>query len=221
MHLFSEKGERLKRRVWKAAIRKGINRQNNHFSRLLVVRTNQKKPMKKILASVVLTLIVLILGFVAYIYSGSYDISQLTPHNALTKWAIRTTTHHSIEARIKDIQVPALNDSSMIIEGFGHFQEMCVTCHAAPGKDADELVEGLYPKPPKIYKFADHLEPKETFWVIKNGIKMTSMPAFGPTHSDEKIWAITAFVTQKLAKMSPQEYQDWSQEYAGHDEAGE
>jgi mono/diheme cytochrome c family protein len=38
---------------------------------------------------------------------------------------------------------------------------------------------------------------------------MTSMPAYGPTFSDEKIWAITAFVTHKLPKMSAAEYSEW------------
>ncbi len=174
--------------------------------------------MKKIFLSIIFTLIILIGGFLIYIYSGSYDISQLTPHNALTKWIIHTTTEHSIESRLSNIEVPNLEDSTMIIDGFGHFNEMCVTCHGAPGKSPDELAEGLYPKPPRLYKFADRLEPKEVFWVVKNGIKMTSMPAFGPTHPNEKIWAITAFLTKKLGKMSPEEYQTWSKKYAEHEE---
>ena len=45
---------------------------------------------------------------------------------------------------------------------------------------------------------------------------MTSMPAYGPTHSDDKIWAMAAFVSQKLATMSPDEYKSWQEKYAGH-----
>ena len=44
------------------------------------------------------------------------------------------------------------------------------------------------------------------FWVTKNGIKMTGMPAFGLTHSDEKIWNIVAFV-QTLPTLSANQYQ--------------
>lgn len=47
---------------------------------------------------------------------------------------------------------------------------------------------------------------------------MTSMPAYGPTHDDRKIWAITAFVTQKLAKMTPEEYKAWTVKNAAGDE---
>ncbi|MDQ2862189.1 MAG: cytochrome c [Bacteroidota bacterium] len=40
------------------------------------------------------------------------------------------------------------------------------------------------------------------------------MPAFGPTHSDEKIWAITDFLLNKLSRMSPEEYQVWMKKYS-------
>lgn len=60
----------------------------------------------------------------------------------------------------------------------------------------------------------DMPDTTEAFWIIKNGIKYTGMPAFGPTHSNQKIWAITDFLLNKLNKMSPQEYQQWYQKYA-------
>jgi len=45
------------------------------------------------------------------------------------------------------------------------------------------------------------------FWVIKNGVKMTAMPAWGPTHSDQKIWAMVAFL-EKLPHMTAAQYQE-------------
>ncbi|MGF6782550.1 mono/diheme cytochrome c family protein [Paraburkholderia sp. GAS334] len=32
------------------------------------------------------------------------------------------------------------------------------------------------------------------FWVIKNGVKMTAMPAFGKTQDDQTIWDLTAYL---------------------------
>jgi hypothetical protein len=34
----------------------------------------------------------------------------------------------------------------------------------------------------------------QLFWVIKNGIKMTGMPAFGPTHEEDELWGVVGFV---------------------------
>jgi mono/diheme cytochrome c family protein len=94
---------------------------------------------------------------------------------------------------------------------------MCSTCHGGPGVSPDELAKGLYPSPPEFYKSHDMPEPAEAFWVIKNGIRLTAMPGFGPTHDDQKIWAITYFLLNKMNKMSPGEYQDWIKKYAGKD----
>ena len=172
--------------------------------------------MKKILITIVATLVVLIAGSFIYISTGTYDISQLTPHNRLTRAIIGMTTHSSIDRRMKENVVPAnLKDPEMIITGFKHYNEMCVSCHGAPGVKPNEMVEGLYPKPPEIYKHGEEDAAQEFFWIIKNGIKMTSMPAFKPTHDDTKIWAMTAFVALKLATMTPEEYKEWIVKYDG------
>lgn len=173
--------------------------------------------MKKILLTIFITLVVLIGAFVIFIYSGAYNVSQLSPHNSITQWAINTTKNHSIDSRIKEIKVPPLMDTTLLQEGFSHYNEMCVTCHGGPGLEPGELAKGLYPEPPKFYQSKDMPDTTEAFWIIKNGIKYTSMPAFGPTHSDQKIWAITDFLLNKLNKMSPEEYQQWKEKYAEKD----
>lgn len=168
--------------------------------------------MKKLL-TIILTLVVLVIAFVIYIWSGSYNISQLSHHNALTRWIIGTTTQHSINKRLKQIEVPALTDTSMIEMGFAHYNEMCVVCHGAPGVEPSEMIKGLYPIPPAFYKSEDLPDPEEAFWIIKYGIKFTSMPAFAPTHDDNAIWAITAFLLKKMNSMSPADYQEWIKRY--------
>lgn len=174
--------------------------------------------MKKIILSVVLTLIVIIGVIIIYIYSGIYNVGQLGHHNATARWALTTAKQESINKRLKGIKVPPMNDTAMFVEGFQHYNEMCSTCHGGPGVDPDELSKGLYPKPPKFYKSKDMPGPSEAFWIIKNGITMTAMPAFGPTHDDQKIWAITDFLLNKMNKMSPEEYQSWKNKYANPDD---
>lgn len=170
--------------------------------------------MKRTFLTIILTLVALAAIVTAYMYSGAYNISQMDHHNAITKWMIGTTTHYSIKKRTEDIKVPQLNDSSLIKEGFVHYNEMCVICHGAPGIDPGELTRGLYPRPPSFYKSNDMPETTEAFWIIKNGIKMTSMPSFGVTHPDQKIWAITDFLLNEMNKMSPEEYSSWQRKYS-------
>lgn len=169
--------------------------------------------MKKVILTVIITLVVLMGISIIYMYSGAYNVSQLEHHNAITKWAINTTVHHSIDSRDADIKAPPMNDTAMLHEGFSHYNNMCSTCHGGPGIEPDEFAKGLYPQPPKFYKSKDMPDTTEAFWIIKNGIKFTGMPAFAPTHTDQKIWAITDFLLNKLNKMTPEEYQQWKEKY--------
>jgi len=174
--------------------------------------------MKSILITVVAVLVLFLLAGIGFAYSGIFNVAATSKDPALLSWLVETTREHSIESRSSEIVSPdpaKLNDPETLMDGFEHYDEMCVVCHGAPGIDAGEAREGLNPQPPLLAKLKD-LEtdsPGELFWVIKNGIKMTAMPAWGPTHNDEKIWAMTAFV-KKLPSMSKEEYINMRQKIA-------
>jgi len=175
--------------------------------------------MKNFIISLVIIVIISVLAGVGFIYSGIFNVAATSKDTALLSWVLSTTREHSIESRYEKIVVPddsVLNTPKMLIEGFEDYDEMCVVCHGAPGVDAGEAHEGLNPKPPLFAKLKDLAEdpPGEIFWIIKNGIKMTGMPAWGPTHSDDRIWAMTMFV-RKLPSMSAAEYKALKQQLAG------
>ena len=176
--------------------------------------------MKTVLALVAF-LVILIAAALAFIYSGVYDIAAGSPDTGPIEWVLRTTQSRSVHRRAEEVQAPDLSDPEMLRTGLIHYHEMCVTCHGAPGLPASEIGQGLNPVPPELAGEAGE-EPGEQFWVTKNGIKMTGMPAFGVTHTDEEIWAIVAFL-QRMPKMSPEEYQAMVQEVglgevlAGHE----
>jgi len=165
----------------------------------------------KIILSILFTFIGLgVLGII-FIYSGLYNVSAIKPETGISKWVLETTSDNSVEHHSKAIKAPDLNDSSMIKEGFVHYQEMCESCHSAPGKKETNLAKGLNPPAPDLSESGKEMSAEELFWVTKNGIKMTGMPAWGRTHPDDKIWAIVAAVKQ-LHKTSPEEYNSYSKE---------
>src|SRR3546814_19109352 len=82
---------------------------------------------------------------------------------------------------------------------------MCAGCHLGPGVERSELSQGLYPQAPELAKHS-HLGPAEQFWIIKHGVKLSAMPAWGKHHPDPLIWAMVAFV-RRLPGMSAAESQ--------------
>ena len=99
-----------------------------------------------------------------------------------------------------------MDDPHLIAEGAEHYAAMCADCHLAPGVDKSDIRDGLYPTPPNLTK---HIAASaaEMFWVVKHGIKMSAMPAWGKTHDDHSIWGIVAFL-HKLPDLSPDQYRD-------------
>lgn len=152
-----------------------------------------------------LILIVVLVGILV-IYSGLYNVSAVYPDNALVAWVLDTTMTHSVQHHAAGIKVPALTDPAMLRKGFRHYRGMCVACHGAPGVSIGDLGQGLSPAPPKLVEVVGDWKPNELFWLTKNGVRMTGMPAWGVTHTDDDIWAITAFL-QKLPSMKPADYQ--------------
>ncbi|MDH5479818.1 MAG: cytochrome c [Nitrosomonas sp.] len=167
----------------------------------------------KISISLLLAMVILV---VIAINSGVYNIAATEKHWAITEKIITWVRVSSIATRAKDLQVPTLNDSSMLLTGAEHYEAMCTNCHLTPGQEPTELAAGLYPQAPVFHRRTpitnkeNRLEQaKEYFWVIKNGLKMTAMPAWGLTHDDETVWAMVAFV-QKLAGMTSNEYAEFT-----------
>ena len=177
--------------------------------------------MKNTLITILVTIVVLFAATFIYLSTGAYDISQASHHNAVTKFVIKLTKHSSIEKRMKDNEVPAdIKDTALFVSGFKLYNNKCVGCHSAPGEKPDDMAAGLYPKPPELYKHEEEDAAQEFFWIIKNGIKMTSMPAYEPKLNDEQIWALSAFVTQQLGKMKPEDYRAWKNKYSEQNESG-
>ncbi|HET7268246.1 MAG TPA: cytochrome c [Oleiagrimonas sp.] len=157
----------------------------------------------RFLKKLIVLIILIIIAIGIWIWSGAYNIGADSPHWAFTRYLIGQVREHSIESRAADIDVPDLDDPALIAEGAHHYSHMCTGCHLAPGMGDSELRKGLYPKPPNLTHFAP--SPAEAFWVIKHGIKMTAMPAWGKTHDDQKIWAMVAYL-QKQPHMSVERY---------------
>jgi cytochrome c553 len=159
----------------------------------------------KYLITVVITLGVLVVGAVAFVYSGLYNIGADEHHTKPVYALMQTLRERSIEQHAKNLEVPNLDDPPLILKGAGQYAAMCIGCHLAPGMADSEIRPGLYPQPPELSKFRP--DPREAFWVIKHGIKMSAMPAWGSSHDDATIWSMVAFL-QKLPDLTPAQYKD-------------
>jgi mono/diheme cytochrome c family protein len=149
-------------------------------------------------------LVLLAAGAWVFVYEGAYDVGADQPHWRLTARVLGVIRDRSIAVRASGLAVPDLADPDLIALGAEHYAEMCTGCHLTPGAPDTELRRGLNPQPPRL-ALPGTRTPAEAFWIIKHGIRMTGMPAWGATHDDRAIWGLVAF-TRKLPTLDAAAY---------------
>jgi mono/diheme cytochrome c family protein len=164
---------------------------------------------KIIVALLVASLIVLGIG-VAYLYSGAYNVAATDAHTDLMRWVLSTTQERSIRNHAADTAISLPTDSASLRNGYQAYAEMCAGCHGAPGQERGWMGKGMNPTPPDLDHAAEEFSAAEIYWTLRHGIKMAGMPALQPTHSEEEILELTAFVEQ-LPAMTDAEYRAWDQ----------
>jgi len=164
-----------------------------------------RRVLSVVVVVVVVEIVLFVGGSLIVIYGGLFNVAAANPDPAVMDWVLSTTRDRSVEHHAAGIPLSPTYESPDLSVGYDHYNEMCVTCHGAPGIERSEAGQGLNPSPPDLSESVKDLTPSEVFWIVKHGIKMTGMPAFGPTHDDQKLWNITAFV-KRLPTMTPEQY---------------
>lgn len=159
------------------------------------------KAIGRFIRTVLILAVIVIGGAIAYAFSGHYDVSVGSGHTAVTNWYLETLRDRSIERRAAELEVPDLDDTGMIEAGAVAYDGSCSGCHGRPGRDPSDSFE---PRPPALTR--GQPDPAGVFWVTRNGIKMSAMPARGEDRmSDDEIWTIAAFL-QTASSLTEGEY---------------
>jgi len=152
------------------------------------------------------TIMVIIAGVAVFVWSGIYNVAATQPHWDITYEFLEEVRDRSIAAHSRDVAAPSLSDPKLELVGAAHYHHTCRLCHGAPGYLRLEFSMGLYPAPPQLNsEEVQRWKNEELFWITKNGLKMTGMPAFGLTGGDEELWATVVFL-RRLPKLKAEEY---------------
>ena len=149
------------------------------------------------------------LGGVVFVGSGVYNIGADDHHTKIVLAIIEQLRDHSVAARSRSIDAQYTEDPHRIAIGAQRYAALCVGCHLAPGVTKSDIRQGLYPHPPNLAQ-EEPQQAQRAFWVVKHGIKMSAMPAWGKTLDDDTIWDVVAFV-RKMPDMTRETYQQLSQ----------
>jgi mono/diheme cytochrome c family protein len=94
--------------------------------------------------------------------------------------------------------MPLTATEANFLAGARIYREQCSVCHGLPGQPQSAIAKGMYPPPPHLFEGHGVTDDPagETYWKVKNGIRLTGMPGFQKSLSDEQIWQVSEFLAK-------------------------
>lgn len=169
--------------------------------------------MKGILIGFFLALLLAAAAALAVVKFGRIAANADVPPGPFETWIASTSLDASLarEAPSGANPVP-LNDGNLG-EGLRLFARNCAVCHGSAQGDAaaSPIAKGLYQKPPQFASEGVEDDSEGlSYWKIKHGLRMTGMPSFRDTLSDQQIWTIALFL-KHMDKLPPALQSQWQQ----------
>ncbi len=157
----------------------------------------------------VLTLLAVVAAGVSLAMLLKRGVSARAEPWAVEAWTARRLRHLAIPGPERDRSNPVSTTDESVAQGCAHFADHCAVCHGNDGAGDTAFGRGLYPPPPDMREAStQELSDGELFWIIRNGIRFTGMPAFGsaPAEEDEETWQLVQFI-RRLPRLTPEELQ--------------
>jgi mono/diheme cytochrome c family protein len=152
----------------------------------------------KILLGMLLGVVIVVGGVFLYFRLGYAPVatnSRPMPFEA----TMAEAALHARMAREAPSTSPIQPDQANLAAGARIYQESCAVCHGKQAEAETKIAQGMFPKPPQFFAHtaAENHPAGETFWAVKNGIRLTGMPGFGQSMTEEQIWQVSLYLSER------------------------
>jgi len=155
--------------------------------------------MKKLIFLAGLIVGVLLVAGSAYIYfAGGYaPVATSAKPIPFEKLLASKALHARLEKEMPE-KSPIEPTEANLLAGAAVYQQHCAVCHGLPGEGKTAIAEGMFPRPPQLFrgKGVTDDEPEETYWKVANGIRLTGMPGFRATLKDDQLWQVSLLLAK-------------------------
>jgi mono/diheme cytochrome c family protein len=149
--------------------------------------------MIKILIGIVIGICVPFVTCCLFVFLGGMPVATKGNPLPMEKFIARTALHAAM-GKEADQPSPLPADEPNLLAGAKIYQVQCAVCHGVLGKPESAIAKGMFPHPPQL------LPPKkgvtddpvgETYWKVKNGIRLTGMPGYTGNLTDSEMWQVS------------------------------
>lgn len=159
--------------------------------------------LKGLVLGIVLGVLLACGGAWFYFTSGSAPVAVTDPPMPFEKRLAKTALRAHI-GKEPPAQAPFAATDAVYLAGAQTYRENCAVCHGLPGDTPTRIADGMYPRPPQLFRGTGVTDDPagETYWKARNGIRMTGMPGFQNRLSDMQLWQVSLLLAN-ADKISP------------------
>jgi len=132
----------------------------------------------------------------------SVDVSALPDPGRFETFAANEAKNWLV---YRESRAATLKEPQITLEAADNAQNIfgseCANCHGNDGRTPTDMGRGLYPRAPDLgSEEVQHWSDRELFWIIRNGIRLSGMPAFGKQLTDQETWSLVHYVKSLATK---------------------
>jgi len=159
------------------------------------------------MAGLGLSTVLVVLGSMIIAGIVHRGISTRDPPTPAEIWLARGFRHFAVPSADRRRTNPVVSSPEAVAAGMAHWADHCATCHGNDGRGVTDLGLHLYPRAPDMtLEGTQRLTDGELFAIIKNGVRLTGMPAWGKPggNGDAETWQLVHFI-RHLPVLTPEE----------------
>ncbi len=153
---------------------------------------------------IVLILLCLLAG--TFFAATRLNLTALNEPGSFETYAATRAKHWIIarSTRREAISNSSRNGGAGVVDGEKVFGAECASCHGMTGRTPTDPGRWMYPRAAdlgsaSVQRYSD----AELFWIIKNGIRLSGMPAFAKVETEDTMWNLVRYVRMLKAEDRP------------------
>ena len=149
--------------------------------------------MKNFVLGFTVAILILPIGCLAYFAIGFSQTRADTKPSALETSTLQSAVRASVRRAAASVPNPPPANDDDLVAGGKLYVAGCQGCHGKLGGLYREDHE-LFPPTPQLPHTGTQYSEPELYWIVKHGIRMTGMSAYGPFYSEKELWSLAAFL---------------------------
>jgi thiosulfate dehydrogenase len=122
----------------------------------------------------------------------------------LERFLASAALQHAMGADTKKPSPIPANEANLLA-GAKVYRTHCAICHGLADQKPNAIASGMFPRPPQL--FSGHgVEDDpvgETYWKVANGIRLSGMPGFAETLTENELWQVSLLLAYGNALPEP------------------